>query len=117
MCPFDSIYANEKEYIMPKNQLPDAMTQLRGLDDFVSTVMRDWRVRGLAMAIIKENEIIYAQGFGQRDEAQDLPVTSQTLFPIASCTKAFTTAAMSKLADQGKLDWDTPVRAYIPSFK
>jgi CubicO group peptidase (beta-lactamase class C family) len=102
---------------MPKNQLPDAMIQLRGFDDFVRTVMRDWRVRGLAMAVIKENEIIYAQGFGQRDEAQDLPVTSQTLFPIASCTKAFTTAAMSKLADQGKLDWDTPVRAYIPSFK
>jgi CubicO group peptidase (beta-lactamase class C family) len=102
---------------MPKNQLPDTMVRLRGFDDFVRTVMRDWRVRGLAMAVIKENEIIYAQGFGQRDEAQDLPVTSQTLFPIASCTKAFTTAAMSKLADQGKLDWDTPVRAYIPSFK
>ena len=115
-CLFECIYASEKEYTMPKNQLPDTMTQLRGFDDFVRTVMRDWRARGLAMAVIKENEIIYAQGFGQRDEAQDLPVTSQTLFPIASCTKAFTTAAMSKLADQGKLDWDIPVRAYIPSF-
>jgi CubicO group peptidase (beta-lactamase class C family) len=108
---------NEKEHAMTEHQLPDAMTQLRGFDDFVHAVMQDWRVRGLAMTVIKENEIIYAQGFGQRDEAQDLPVTSQTLFPIASCTKAFTTAAMSMLADQGKLDWDTPVRAYIPSFK
>src|SRR5712692_1604920 len=41
----------------------------------------------------------------------------QTLFPIASCTKAFTTASLAILADQGKLNWDTPVREYIPSFK
>jgi CubicO group peptidase (beta-lactamase class C family) len=102
---------------MPENQLSAATTQLRGLDDFVGTVMRDWRVRGLALAVIRENEIIYAQGLGKRDEAQDLPVTPQTRFPIASCTKAFTAVAMSKLADQGKLDWDTPIRAYIPSFK
>ena len=102
---------------MTEHQLPDATKQLRGFDDFVHAVMQDWRIRGLAITVMKENEIIYAQGFGQRDEARDLPVTSQTLFPIASCTKAFTTAAMSILADQGKLDWDTPVRAYIPSFK
>jgi CubicO group peptidase (beta-lactamase class C family) len=102
---------------MPNNHLPDATTALHGLDNFVRTVMQEWRVRGLALAVIKENEIIYAQGFGERDEAQHLPVTAQTLFPIASCTKAFTTASMSLLADQGKLDWDTPVRAYLPSFK
>ena len=102
---------------MTENQLPDATEQLQGLDGFVRVVMRDWRAPGLAMTVIKDNEIIYAQGFGQRDEAQHLPVTSQTLFPIASCTKAFTTAAMGILTDQGKLDWDTPVRAYIPSFK
>ena len=90
---FDSKYANEKEYTLTEHQLPDATTQLRGFDDFVHAVMQDWRIRGLAMTVMKENEIIYAQGFGQRDEARDLPVTSQTLFPITSCTKAFTTAA------------------------
>ncbi len=102
---------------MPENQLPGAMTQLQGLDDFVHTVMQDWRVPGLALSVIKDNAVIYEQGFGQRDKERGLPVTSQTLFPIASCTKAFTTAAMGILADQGKLDWDTPVRGYIPSFK
>lgn len=90
---------------------------LQGFDDVVRTVMQDWKVKGLAIAIIKDNETIYEQGFGLRDEVENLPVTAQTLFPIASCTKAFTTAAMSLLVDQGKLDWDTPVRAYIPSFK
>src|SRR5579862_6023900 len=103
--------------IMLKNQLPDAATQLQGLADFVQTVMQDWQVPGVALAVIKNNEVIYAQGFGLRDKEQGLPVTPRTLFPIASCTKAFTTASLSFLADQGKLDWDTPVRAYMPGFK
>jgi CubicO group peptidase (beta-lactamase class C family) len=102
---------------VPQNQLPDAETQLQGLDEFVHIIMQEWKVPGLALSVIKENEVIYARGFGQRDKEQGLPVTPQTLFPIASCTKAFTTAALGILADQGKLDWDTPVRAYIPSFK
>lgn len=102
---------------MPEKQLPDTAISLQGFDDFVHTVMQDWKGPGLAITVIKENEIIYMRGFGERDRAQKLPVTPQTLFPIASCTKAFTTAAMGMLADQGKLDWDTPVRAYIPSFR
>jgi CubicO group peptidase (beta-lactamase class C family) len=91
--------------------------QLQGLDEFVRGIMQDWHAPGVALAVIKENKVIYTQGFGQRDTAQNLPVTPETLFPIASCTKAFTAASLSILADQGKLDWDTPVRAYIPSFK
>ena len=102
---------------MLKNQFPDASTQLQGLDDFVHRVMQDWSVPGVALAVIKDNDVIYAQGFGLRDKEPGLPVTPQTLFPIASCTKAFTTASLSILADQGKLDWDTPVRAYMPAFK
>ncbi|HEU5368230.1 MAG TPA: serine hydrolase domain-containing protein, partial [Ktedonobacterales bacterium] len=102
---------------MPILQLPDTATALQGLDDFVRAIMQEWKGRGVALAVIKENEVIYAKGFGVRDEARKLPVTPQTLFPIASCTKAFTTAALGILADQGRLDWDTPVRAYIPSFR
>ena len=102
---------------MTEQNLSYATTRLQGLDDFVHTVMQNWKVQGLAIAVVKESDIIYAQGLGQCDAAQNLPVTPQTLFPIASCTKAFTTAAMSILVDQGKLDGDTPVRAYIPSFK
>src|SRR5581483_7427911 len=92
-------------------------TALEGLDEFVRATLREWKGRGVALAVVQDNEVIFAKGFGERDEAQHLPVTPQTLFPIASCTKAFTTAALSILADEGKLDWDTPVRAYIPSFR
>lgn len=113
----NNICLNEREYTMSENQPMDTAIRLQGFDDLVRTVMQDWKVPGLAMAVIKDNEIISMRGFGARDKAQNLPVTPQTLFPIASCTKAFTAASLAILADQGKLDWDTPVRAYIPSFK
>ncbi len=92
-------------------------TALQGFDDFVRTIMQAWNVQGLAIAIVKGDEVIFSQGFGKRDVAQSLDVTPQTLFPIASCTKAFTTTSMAMLADEGKLDWDTPVRTYLPTFK
>ena len=92
-------------------------TVLQGFDDFVHTTMQSWNVQGLAVAVVKNGEVIFVQGFGKRNVAQNLDVTPQTLFPIASCTKAFTTTAMAMLVDEGKLDWDTPVRTYLPTFK
>ena len=72
---------------------------------------------GLAVAIVKDGEVVFAQGFGFRDVAHKLPVTPKTLFAIGSCTKAFTTFVLGTLVDEGKLDWDTPVRVYIPEFR
>src|SRR5690242_10272242 len=95
---------NTKEHNMENNHHSDPTAKLQGFEDFVWSVMQEWRVRGVALMVVKDNEVIYMQGFGQRDEARGLPVTQQTLFPIASCTKAFTTASMAILADQGKLD-------------
>lgn len=91
--------------------------RLHSFAEFVERVRQDWQVQGLAIAIVKDGAVIYSQGFGKRDVAADLAVTPQTLFPIASCTKAFTTASMAILADDGKLDWDVPVRNYLPAFK
>ena len=61
--------------------------------------------------------MIYAKGFGQRDVEKNLPVTPQTLFAIGSCTKAFTTFVMGTLVEEDKLEWDTPVRTYLPGFR
>jgi CubicO group peptidase (beta-lactamase class C family) len=102
---------------MQEIQPTEAIARLQGFDEFVHQTIQEWKVQGLAMAIVQGNDVIFAHGFGQRDTAHNLPVTPQTLFPIASCTKAFTTAALSILADQGKLDWETPIRAYLPEFK
>lgn len=90
--------------------------RLEGFAEFVHGTMQDWNVHGVAIAIVKNGDVIYSRGFGKRDVAGDQDVTSQTLFAIASCTKAFTTASMALLVDEGKLDWDIPVRQYLPYF-
>ncbi len=102
---------------MSETHASEATARLQGFDDFVHQVMRDWKIQGLAIAIIEDGKVILSRGFGKRNVAADLEVTPQTLFPIASCSKAFTTAALAVLADEGKLDWDTPVRVYMPEFK
>ncbi|HAX76727.1 MAG TPA: serine hydrolase [Cyanobacteria bacterium UBA11372] len=90
---------------------------MEGLSEFINDRMPQWNVPGLAIAIVKDNQIIFCEGFGWRDVKNNLKVTPKTLFAIGSCTKAFTTMAMGILVDRGQLDWDKPVRNYLPSFK
>lgn len=91
--------------------------QLEGFEEFVEKMLQEWKVQGCAVAIIQNGEILLSKGFRQRNAAEGLEVTPETLFPIASCTKAFTATSIALLADEGKLDWDTPVRTYLPSFR
>ncbi|MEO8973206.1 MAG: serine hydrolase [Ktedonobacteraceae bacterium] len=102
---------------MQTSEVPEASTRLEGFHDFAQTIIHEWKVPGVAIAIVKDNEVIFSEGIGLRDVEQHLEMTPQTLMPIGSCTKAFTTAAMALLVDAGKLDWDTPVRHYLPTFK
>src|SRR5262249_7735984 len=90
---------------------------LNGLDAFVEQVMKDWHVPGLAVAVVKDGQVVYAKGFGYRDVKRGLKVTPDTLFAIGSCSKAFTVAALAMLVDEGKLDWDKPLRDYLPDFR
>ncbi|MEH2180526.1 serine hydrolase [Nostoc sp.] len=90
---------------------------MQGLSEFINKAMQEWKIPGLAIAIVKDSKIIFCEGFGKRDIKQNLTVTPKTIFAIGSCTKPFTTMAMSILADRGKLDWDKPVRNYLPTFK
>jgi CubicO group peptidase (beta-lactamase class C family) len=90
---------------------------LKGFDTFLTEAIKAWEVPGLAVAIVKDGEVVFAQGIGFRDVDHKLPVTPKTLFAIGSCTKAFTTFVLGTLVDEGKLEWDTPVRVYIPEFR
>jgi CubicO group peptidase (beta-lactamase class C family) len=90
---------------------------LAGFDAVVDKAINDFKVPGLAIAVVKDGEMIYAKGFGRRDVDKGLPVTPRTLFAIGSCTKAFTTFVMGTLVDEGKLEWDTPVRTYLSGFR
>jgi CubicO group peptidase (beta-lactamase class C family) len=98
-------------------QNSSAPPSLNGLDGFVDQVMKDWHVPGLAVAIVKDGKVVYAKGFGHRDVKKGLKVTPDTLFAIGSCSKAFTATALGILVDEGKLDWDKPVRDYLPDFR
>lgn len=94
-----------------------AKSTLDGFDKQLTDAMAKFDVPGMAVAIIKGKQVIYAKGFGFRDEEKKLPVTPDTLFAIGSATKAFTTLVMGKLAEEGKIEWDKPLRNYIPWFK
>jgi CubicO group peptidase (beta-lactamase class C family) len=86
-------------------------------DEFAASAMKDWNVPGLALAVVKDGAVIHSNTYGYRDLKQRLPVTPKTLFGIGSITKSVTVLAMSSLVEQGKLDWDRPVREYLPDFR
>lgn len=80
--------------------------------EYVKTEMEKWDVPGAAVLGIKDGKVFFSEGFGYRDLEKKLPVDSKTIFPIASCTKTFTSFTVGLLVDEGKVDWDTPVREY-----
>ncbi|MBL0739707.1 serine hydrolase [Chryseolinea lacunae] len=98
-------------------QQKDIDKKLKGFDDFVTKAMHDWNVQGLSVAVVYKNNVVLSKGYGFRNTAGKLPVTSQTLFAIGSCTKAFTAAGLCLLEEDGKLELDNPVRSYLPDFK
>jgi CubicO group peptidase (beta-lactamase class C family) len=93
-----------------------ALAQLRDVDKLAADTMRIWQVPGLAVAIVQNDRVVYAKGFGVRETGKPDPVTPDTLFEIASTTKAFTTTALAMLVDQKKIEWDDPVHKYVEYF-
>ncbi|MCY9514385.1 serine hydrolase [Paenibacillus apiarius] len=94
-----------------------ALKALEGFSSYIEQQMDRWKVPGLAVAVIKDQEIVMAEGYGFRNAEAGLKVTPETMFAIGSCTKAFTALAAGQLADEGKLDLDAPVKTYLPHFK
>lgn len=93
------------------------MRDPRALRETVERERERFGVAGLSVVVVAERQVVLAEGFGHRDLERDLPVTPQTLFAIASDTKAFTAALCATLVDEGRLDWDAPVRDVLPWFR
>ena len=74
------------------------------------------QIPGVAVGVVERGHLSFARGFGYRDVEKHLPVTPDTLFPLGSCSKAFTATAVALLADEGRIALDTPVRTYLPDF-
>ncbi len=90
------------------------MTKIEGL---VDKTMQENHIPGIAVGVVKDGQAVYAKGFGVAEAGTDRAMTPQTLFPMASLSKQFTTAAIMQLVEQGRIDLDAPLTAYLPDFK
>jgi CubicO group peptidase (beta-lactamase class C family) len=99
------------------SQTNEVLKRLKGFDKYMDRILKDWNIAGAGVGIVYKDKMIFAKGYGYRDYGQKLPVTPTTLFQIASNTKLFTAVSIGMLVDQGKLDWDKPVRNYVPSIE
>jgi len=88
----------------------------RDLDRTVARVMQTFDVPGLALAIVKDGQVLLAKGYGVRTLGRPAPVDERTLFGIASNTKVVTATALGLLVEDGLLEWDAPVIRYLPWF-
>ncbi|MGH7783135.1 MAG: serine hydrolase domain-containing protein, partial [Candidatus Binatia bacterium] len=88
-----------------------------GFDEYVNKAMKDWDVPGMAIAIVKDDKVLYAQGFGLREVGKTAPVDEHTIFAIGSSSKAFTATSIAMLVDDKKLKWDDHVSEYLPKFQ
>ncbi len=92
--------------------------QLAEIDAYAQKVQKDWNVPGMAVAIVKDDRVIFAKGYGVQKLGGNDKVDKDTLFAIASNSKAFTTASLAILIDEGKIGgWDDKVSKYLPEFQ
>jgi len=93
-----------------------AQVDLKSLNAYVEKARDDWQVPGLAIAIVKDDHVIFAKGYGLCEVGKPDKVDENTLFAIASNTKAFTAAALAILVDEQKLSWDDRAQTHLPYF-
>ncbi|MEX2139063.1 MAG: serine hydrolase [Pirellulales bacterium] len=91
--------------------------RLDGLQGYVEKAMARWQVPGLAVAVVEEGKLVHARGYGVRGVDADARVDAQTVFCIASCTKAFTAAAIARLIDNAQLQWDDPIAKHLSAVQ
>ncbi|MDX2247504.1 MAG: serine hydrolase [Bacteroidia bacterium] len=87
------------------------------LDDYLAKAVADYNVPGLAIAIVKDGNMVFSQGYGLREVGTEKPITPNSIFSIASCSKAFTATCIGMLVDEGKLNWDDRVIDHLPDFQ
>src|SRR5215207_5465010 len=86
------------------------------LDRWVARALQTFEVPGIALTVVKDDQVVVARGFGVRKLGEPAPVDARTLFGIASNTKAFTATALGLLVEENKIEWDAPVVRYLPGF-
>jgi len=94
-----------------------AKDPLKGLDAYILKAMKDWELPGLAVAVVKDDKVVLARGYGVKEVGKNDPVDGNTLFAIGSNTKAFTSTALALLVQDKKLSWDDPATDHLKGFQ
>lgn len=102
------------EHISPFASIDQHLEQI---ETGIEKALKTFDVPGVAVGIVVDGKIVFAKGFGHCNRKQKSPVTGNTLFPIMSCTKGFTTCVFGQLVDERLLQWDDPVIKYLPEFR
>jgi CubicO group peptidase (beta-lactamase class C family) len=95
----------------------DVAKKLEGFDSYMEQVLKDWNTPGIGVGVVVNDKLVFAKGYGYRDYEKKLPFTPTTLCQIASNSKLFTAVAAGMLVEEGKLNWDKPVREAVPSIQ
>jgi CubicO group peptidase (beta-lactamase class C family) len=90
---------------------------LNALDAYIANAVKSWELPGMAVGIVKNDSVIFAKGYGVKEMGKPDPVTTHTMFAIASLSKAFTAASLGMMVEQGKLKWNDKVTQYLPYFQ
>ncbi|GAB4018323.1 serine hydrolase [Spirosoma migulaei] len=108
-----SVCMNQPVWAQSKKKTVDPVARY---DAYVQQAVRDWQVPGLTVTVVKDGKVLLKKGYGVREMGVTGSVDTQTLFAMASTTKAMTAACIGMLVDEGKLQWDDPVVNYLPDF-
>ena len=105
-------------FVFPLLVFPQSLDEkIAEIDTYAQKVMADWKQPGMAIAIVKDDKVVFAKGYGTRELGKVAPVDADTVFAIASNSKAFTTAALAMLVDEKKIAWNDKVSKYLPDFQ
>jgi len=94
-----------------------ATNPLKDIDAYILKAMKDWELPGLAIAVVKDDKVVLAKGYGLKEVGKNDPVDENTLFAIGSNTKAFTATALALLVQDKKLSWDDPATDHLKGFQ
>ncbi len=95
---------------------PTNAQALAGFDRYVEETLAAWGVPGVAISVVRDGEVVLNRGYGVRDPDGAAPMTGDTIFPIASMSKAFTSFGAGLLVDEGRMSFDAPVVTYLPGL-
>ncbi len=94
-----------------------AQTDFKKLDAYYAKALKDWKIPGMSIAIVKDGKVIFSKGYGVKELGKTEPPDGNTLFAIASNSKAFTSATIAQLVQEGAVDWNDKVSEHLPYFE